>query len=40
MFELATDFSKRTVYPEFLDIEPRSGIMRNLRNKIHDTLRL
>ena len=22
MFELATDFSKRTVYPEFLDIDP------------------
>ena len=23
MFELATDFSKRTVYPEFLDIDPK-----------------
>lgn len=22
MFELATDFSKRTIYPEFLDIDP------------------
>lgn len=22
MFELATDFSKRTVYPKFLDIDP------------------